>query len=62
MRFTLLRNEPMERFSGLPVPDPPECDGEFRDDYCEGCSNYDECKAEDDYRYYMRKYKKGERE
>ena len=28
------------------LPDPPEpieCDGEFRYDVCEGCSEYDEC-------------------
>ena len=30
---------------GLPdPPEPPECDGEFRYDVCEGCSEYDECK------------------
>jgi len=36
---------------GLPdPPEPPECDGEFRYDVCEGCSEYDECKriAEDE--------------
>lgn len=29
------------------IPDPPEpieCDGWFRSDVCEGCSEYDECK------------------
>lgn len=29
------------------IPDPPEpieCNGEFRSDVCEGCSEYDECK------------------
>lgn len=47
MNFALLRNEPIGRFNGLNLPDPPEpieCDGEFRSDVCEGCSEYDECK------------------
>ena len=33
--------------SGLPVPDAPEpieCMDDFREDYCKGCSDYDECK------------------
>ena len=47
MNFSLIRNEPIGRFGGLSVPDAPEpieCDGEFRSDVCEGCSEYDECK------------------
>lgn len=33
---------------GLPdPPEPPECDGEFRSDVCEGCSDYEECARED---------------
>ena len=30
------------------VPDAPEleCCGEFRDDYCNGCTGYEECKRE----------------
>lgn len=47
MNFTLLRNEPIGRFNGLNLPDPPEppeCDGEFLYDVCEGCSEYDDCK------------------
>ena len=50
MNFALIRNEPIGRFNGLNLPDPPEpleCDGWFRSDYCEGCSNYDECAKED---------------
>ena len=36
------------------VPDPPEpmeCNDEFDDSYCEGCSQYDECRriAEEEY-------------
>ena len=33
---------------GLPdPPEPIECDGEFRYDVCEGCSEFNECAKED---------------
>lgn len=30
------------------IPDAPEleCDGEFREDYCYGCTEYEDCKRE----------------
>ena len=39
--------QPRNYKGGLPLPDAPEpieCDGEFRSDVCDGCSEYGECK------------------
>lgn len=35
-------------YGDVPSPDIPECDGEFREDYCVGCSEYDECRKIND--------------
>ena len=30
-------------YGDVPSPDLPECDGEFEEDKCEGCDQYEEC-------------------